>query len=308
VIVLFYWTIEMTYPTFDLDVLRSFALGVDLGSYARAADRLGRSTSAVSAQLKKLESQAGAPLFRKAGRGLALTAAGETLLAYARRLIELNDEAVAAIHGVAVEGWVRLGIQEDFGEQALPAILGRFARAHPKVRIEARIARNQELADRVAAGKLDLALAWGAGVEPYGERVGEVAMRWIGASDYDGAAVQSGEPLSLAALTAPCLFRTAATAALDRAGLAWRLSFESPSLGGLWAAAAAGLGVTVRTKVGVPETLRPLPDAAGLPGLPLLSLSLLRAEPNPPPATARLAAIILQELRETPPISPAAAP
>jgi DNA-binding transcriptional LysR family regulator len=290
----------MTHPTFDLEVLRSFALGMDLGSYAKAAGRLGRSTSAVSAQLKKLESQAGAPLFRKAGRGLALTAAGETLLAYARRLIELNDEAAAAVQGVAVEGWVRLGIQEDFGEQILPAILGRFARAHPKVRIEARIARNQELADRVAAGKLDLALAWGAGAEPYGERVGEVAMQWIGPSDYEAQAIRSAEPLALAALTAPCLFRAAATTALDRAGLSWRLAFESPSLGGLWAAAAAGLGVTVRTAVGVPETLRLLPpEFFGLPTLPLLSLSLLRAQPKPPPATARLAAIILQQLRES---------
>jgi DNA-binding transcriptional LysR family regulator len=305
-IIHFLRTIEMSRPTFDLGVLRSFALGVDLGSYAKAADRLGRSTSAVSAQLKKLENQAGAPLFRKSGRGLALTAAGETLLGYARRLIELNDEAAAAVQGVAVEGWVRLGIQEDFGEQILPAILGRFARAHPKVRVEARIARNQELADRVAAGKLDLALAWGEESAPYGERVAQVAMQWIGPSDFDGAALRSREPLPLAALTAPCLFRTAATTALDRAGLGWRLAFESPSLGGLWAAAAAGLGVTVRTAVGVPETLRPLPPGAfGLPALPLLSLSLLRAQPKPPPATARLATIILQQLQERLPVAAA---
>jgi DNA-binding transcriptional LysR family regulator len=289
----------MARPTFDLDVLRSFALGVDLGSYAKAADRLGRSTSAVSAQLKKLETQAGDALFRKAGRGLALTAAGETLLAYARRMLELNDEAAAALRGVALEGWVRLGIQEDFGEQALPAILGRFARAHPHVRIEARITRNQELAERIGAGRLDLALAWGDGPAPYGERVGEVAMRWIGPPRFDGAVIRAGEPLALAALTAPCLFRTAATQALDRGGLAWRLAFESPSLGGLWAAAAAGLGLTVRTALGLPETLRALPpDAFELPTLPSLGLWLLRREPNPPPATARLAAIILQELQE----------
>jgi len=102
--------------------------------FRQAADRLGRSTSAVSAQLKKLEGQAGAPILRKSGRGLALTPTGETLLAYARRLIELNDEAVAAARGVELEGWVRIGLQEDFGETLLPEALGRFARAHPKVR------------------------------------------------------------------------------------------------------------------------------------------------------------------------------
>ncbi|RUX14360.1 LysR family transcriptional regulator, partial [Mesorhizobium sp. M2A.F.Ca.ET.042.01.1.1] len=97
--------------TFDLDVLRTFVTGMELGSFAKAAERLGRSTSAVSAQLKKLEEQADTPIFRKAGRGLALTEAGETMLGYARRLIELNDEAAAAIRDVELEGWVRLGLQ-----------------------------------------------------------------------------------------------------------------------------------------------------------------------------------------------------
>jgi hypothetical protein len=164
----------MSQVMFDLDVLRSFATGMALGSYARAADKLGRSTSAVSAQLKKLESQAGTVLFRKAGRGLELTDAGETLLAYAHRMLELNEEANAAMRGVDLQGWVRLGLQEDFGETLLPAVLGRFARAHPKVRIEACVARSGELRERLELGKLDLALAWDAGDHPlsmYAERV-----------------------------------------------------------------------------------------------------------------------------------------
>jgi DNA-binding transcriptional LysR family regulator len=94
--------------TFDLDVLQSFSTGIALGSYARAADRLGRSTSAVSAQLKKLESQAGTALFRKAGRGLELTDAGETMLAYAHRLLELNEEAAAAMRTRDLQGSVIL--------------------------------------------------------------------------------------------------------------------------------------------------------------------------------------------------------
>ncbi|RWG23752.1 MAG: LysR family transcriptional regulator, partial [Mesorhizobium sp.] len=112
----------MRRATFDLDVLRTFVTGMELGSFAKAAERLGRSTSAVSAQLKKLEEQAATPVFRKAGRGLALTEAGETMLGYARRLIELNDEAASAIRDVELEGWVRLGLQEDFGEAVLPEV------------------------------------------------------------------------------------------------------------------------------------------------------------------------------------------
>src|ERR1700709_557931 len=111
--------------TFDLDVLRSFAMGVDLGGFAKAADRLGRSTSAVSAQLKKLEEQAGVPIFSKAGRGLALTEAGQRLLGYARRLLDLNDETASAVRGIELEGEVRLGLQEDFGEVLLFDVLGR---------------------------------------------------------------------------------------------------------------------------------------------------------------------------------------
>ena len=149
--------------TFDLDVLRTYVTGVELGSFAKAADRLGRSTSAVSAQLKKLEEQLGTPVLRKAGRGMLPTAAGEALLGYARRLLELNDEAATAVRGVELAGSVRLGMQEDFAEHILTDVLGRFARAHPRLRIEARVARNAELLEQTAAGRLDLALAWDDG-------------------------------------------------------------------------------------------------------------------------------------------------
>ncbi|TCL69727.1 LysR substrate-binding domain-containing protein [Rhizobium sp. BK251] len=286
---------------FDLDVLRTFVTGMELGNFAKASERLGRSTSAVSAQLKKLEEQAGTPIFRKAGRGLALTEAGETMLAYARRLLELNDDAAAAVQSVELEGWVRLGLQEDFGENVLPDVLGRFARAHPKVRIEARVVRNAELIERVTTGKLDLALAWSDGtLTAHCEKIGEVPMRWIGPAS--GAAAwnaASGEPLPLASLEAPCLLRTAATNALDRANIAWRLSFVSPSLGGLWAATAAGLGITVRTPIGLPAKVRPIaPSSVGLPQLPSLGLVLHRAEADPDAATSRLASLVLQSVRD----------
>ncbi|AYG67261.1 MULTISPECIES: LysR substrate-binding domain-containing protein [unclassified Rhizobium] len=287
---------------FDLDVLRSFVTGMDLGSYAKAADRLGRSTSAISAQLKKLEEQAGTPIFRKVGRGLALTEAGETMLGYARRLLDLNDEAATALHGTELEGWVRLGLQEDFGETLLPEVLGRFARAHPKVRIEARVVRNAELVERVTSGKLDLALAWSDGFRTaHTDRIAEVPLCWVGPAN--GAVhwhADSGEVMPLASLEAPCLLRTIATKTLDRAGIGWRISFVSPSLGGLWAATAAGLGLALRTPLGLPSKVRQLtPREAGLPALPKLDLVLHRAEAEASPATERLASIMLQAVRQT---------
>ncbi|MES2069233.1 MAG: LysR substrate-binding domain-containing protein [Pseudomonadota bacterium] len=287
--------------TFDLDVLRSFVVGVELGSFAKAAERLGRSTSAVSAQLKKLEDQVGAPILRKAGRGMLPTAVGETLLVYGRRLLELNDEAATAVRGAELEGWIRLGMQEDFGERILTDVLGRFARAHPKVRIEARVARNAELLDMLAVGRLDLALAWDAGVAtPHSQALGQFPLRWIGADQLPILQPGIAEPLPLVALEAPCLMRTVAIRELERAGIPWRLAFTSPSLGGIWAAVAAGLGVTVRTQAGLPGNLRPLDPAAAtlpaLPALPMLGLSLHRAEAGMDTATQRLWDIILDTL------------
>lgn len=309
-------------PNFDIAALRSLVAGVDLGSFAKAADRVARSTSAVSAQIRKLEEQAGAPLFVKAGRGLALTDAGDAMLRYARRMIELNDEAAAAVRGATLDGWVRIGLQEDFGEAILPGVLGRFARAHPKVRIEARVARNADLLERLDVNQLDLALVWGdpasaAFVARTGigsEEIARVPMRWIGATGSgatgSGAAgfgaAGGGEagarpaytrddPLPLVMFDRPCRFFASATDALDRAGVPWRVAFTTPSLAGLWAAAAAGLGLTVRSHHGLPATVRLL-DAAplGLPELPSLPLMLLRRASSTTPTVERLARIMTQ--------------
>lgn len=324
-------------PNFDVAALRSLVAGVDLGSFAKAAERVARSSSAVSAQIRKLEEQAGTPLFVKAGRGLALTDAGDAMLRYARRLIELNDEAAAAVRGVNLDGWVRVGLQEDFGEAILPDVLGRFARAHPKVRIEARVARNAELLDRLDANQLDLALVWGdpasaalvsrAGIDS--EAIAQVPMQWIGAvgaggfgipdgggegaedgaapvargetgSEAGGRAVRApGEPLPLVVFDRPCRFFGAATDALDRAGVPWRVAFTTPSLAGLWAAAAAGLGLTVRSHYGLPASVRVLDAASsGLPELPSLPLILLRRTSSATPTVDRLARIVTQAVRD----------
>ncbi|GAA3883479.1 LysR substrate-binding domain-containing protein [Gibbsiella dentisursi] len=283
--------------TFDLDDLRSYVTGIELGSFAKAADRLGRSTSAVSAHLKKLEQQVGVPILRKSGRGMVMTEAGETLLGYARRLLELNDEAITAVRGLDLQGPVRLGLQEDFGETFLPAVLGRFARAHPQVRIEARIARNGELLDSLLKGQLDLALAWGGGqASPYQHHLGQRALRWIAGQQVDIAQwLAAGEPLPLVVFDAPCLMRSAATDALDRAGIPWRIAFTSRSLSGVWAAVSAGLGITLRTGAGVPASLVCLPPGV-LPPLGDIGVVLHRADEKPAGAILRLADIIADRL------------
>ena len=293
----------MRRTNFDMDALRTLCEGVDLGSFAKAAVRLGRSTSAISMQLKKLEEQAGVDLLRRSGRGLELTPAGELLLGYARRILALNDEARGALPDAGIGGSVRLGLQEDFGERLLPDVLGRFARSHPDLQIDALIGRNAELMAQLQAGNLDLALAWDTDLPlPHKEALGEYPMRWVGpAAPERYRPTADGAPLRLVALQAPCVMRRAATDALDRAGMPWRVVYTSPSLSGVWAAVAAGLGVTVRTPLGLPADVSLLGPDAGLPALPGIRLAFFGASATPAPACVRMHALIRDNLALQPP-------
>ncbi|HEX8611670.1 MAG TPA: LysR substrate-binding domain-containing protein [Telluria sp.] len=296
----------MRLVNFDLDTLRTFATGIDLGSYAKAAAQLGRSTSAVSAQLKKLEDQAGAVLFRKAGRGLALTDAGATLLAYARRMLEINDEAALALRSASVAGEVRLGLQEDVGEALLAHVLGQFIRSHPNARIEVCVARSAELQRRVAAGQLDLAIAWNVRADGTdgadglaGERLATLPLHWIGPAGFDPLLAAGAGPLPLVLLEAPCALRDIAADAMDRAGIRWRCAFSSASLSALWAASAAGLGMTIRTRIGLPSTLAALDPVGGkLPALPSISLTMHRLASDGSALSTLLAELLRQAVHE----------
>lgn len=286
----------MRRPTFDLDVLRTFVAGVEFNSFAKAADRLGRSTSAVSAQLKKLEEQVGAPVLTKSGRGLILTPTGETLLSHARRLLELNDGIFQTLHESQTAGTIRFGLQEDFGEHFLSDILRRFVQTYPRVNLEVRIARNAELLALVESADLDLVLTWDTGhVSPYATRLGETQMHWIGARDTPLLTTLDGSPLPLILFDAPCVLRSTATQALDAAQIPWRVALTSPSVGGIWAAVAAGLGLTLRTRVGLPGHLSVV---SGLPSVPSLGYVLHSGGDDITPATRQLAALIKTSLQE----------
>jgi len=282
----------MRLTNLDMDLLRTLSTAMEMGGFARAAAQLGRSQSAVSLQMRKLEEQLGVPLLRKQGRGLAPTEAGDVVLGYARRILALNDETVAAVRGLDLSGAVRLGLPQDFAETWLPDALGRFARAHPQIRIEARVDRNAALLDDLTGGRLDLALLWGEETRPGAELLARLPIHWIGRGDITFPA---DEPLPLIVFAPPCAFRTAGLAALDGIGRSWRLSFTSPALAGLWAAAAAGLGVTIRTPVGLPATLRIL---GGLPALPEIALTLHQTASSTP-AVERLREILVQTLADS---------
>ena len=284
----------------NMDVLRTFVIGLELGSFSKAAQRLGRSQSALSTQLRRLEEQVGKPLLKKSGRGLTLTTAGESLFSYAKRILELNDEAIDGLRDGEVEGWVRLGIPQDFAEGWLTSVLGRFARAHPKVRVEVRAEQNVLLLERLRDGELDVALAWGANDKAVQvERLIDLPMVWIGRADWPGIKGLGSEPLPLVAFEPPCVFRSAGIGALDAAGISWRLAFTSPSLAGLWAATGAGLGVTLRTTIGLPRTLTILKArSSGLPLLLKVPLTLCKMKVESAPAVNRLSEILRETIAE----------
>ena len=256
----------MQMPNLDMDVLRTLVLAERLGGFGRAAERVGRSQSAVSQQIRKIEQQVGEPLFAKQGRGLAPTPAGEILLAYARRILDLNDEALIAVRGTSAQGQVRFGLPPDLAETWLPEVLGRFNRAHPGVHLETIVDRNRALIDRLDRGELDVALAMNQTDRADARRLVALKAIWIGPSPrrlhWDPA---SGAPLPLILTEAPCFFRQRALALLEAAGIPWRIVLTSASARGLWAAVEAGLGVTLRIPVGVPADLHVLGIEEGLP-------------------------------------------
>ena len=263
-------------PTFDLDALRSFVTGIECGSFAQAASRLCRSTSAVSAQLKKLEQQCGADLVVKRGRHLALTQNGEIIMGYARRLLALNDEAQRALQGERLQGEIRIGMQEDFGESLMPGILGEFKRHHPGMRIIARVDRNRALLNALNDNMLDKALLWQAeSIQREGKTIGQCRLEWITHPQLDIATLLAeGKPLPLVMLESPCLMRSRSIDCLDRANIAWQVVFISHSLSGIWAAVQAGLGITVRTRIGMPGNLRVAGSLLPSPGSLGISLTL----------------------------------
>ena len=254
----------MMLPNLDIDTLRTLVVANELGGYGEAGARLGRTPSAISLQMKRLQRDVGAPLFRKRGRGVALTEAGEIVLRYAKRILALNDELLDTVRGASLRGSVRLGFSQDFADEILPTVLARFSALYPLVTVELRIDGNAALVDAIAKDDLDLALAIGHDEKVSAEVVGKLDLVWIAGTEF---VLRADQPLPLVVLGPQCAFRKAAIRALDDAGVSWRVAAVSPSVAGVWAAARGGLGVTVRSALGLPPSLSHRKSMFGLPAL-----------------------------------------
>lgn len=250
-----------------MELLRTFVKAIDSGSFTRAADMVGRTPSAVSLQIKRLEETLGQRLFIREARQVRLTAEGEVLLGYARRLLKLNEEAVARFLTPTLTGRVRFGTPNDIGDRVLPSVLTLFARSHPAVEVEVNVGRSVDLVAKLDAGELDLTLI-NAGNDGLDDARGEVIyseeLVWAGR---DGGLAMQRSPLPLALANPGCAWRRTALDALDRQGLAYRIAYSCEQCAGQEAAMTADLAIAPFPRSLVKPPLRRLGAEQGLPAL-----------------------------------------
>lgn len=279
----------------DLDLLKTFVTVAETGSLTRAGERLLISQPTVSLQLKRLEDGLGRTLMARSARGVQLTADGETLLSYARRILALAEEALGRISEPVIKGLVRLGTPEDFATTHLSGVLARFAQSHPNVALEVTTDLTLNLIARFAQGEFDLVLIKREPMGPTdGVRVWREPLVWAGIRP---EIFSTGVQLPLVVSPHPCVYRKRATAALDRAGLAWRVAYTSTSLAGAQAAVRAGLGITVLPKEMVPDDFYIIDTAEGAPDLSDTEIALMQAGQLSIPAQ-RLAQHIMRSLEK----------
>jgi DNA-binding transcriptional LysR family regulator len=271
----------------DLGLLRSFVSVVDSGGFTRAGERVHRTQSTVSQQIKRLEEDIGQPLLIRSGKDVTLTEAGEKLLSYARRLLSLAEEARDVVARPAQEGAVRLGIPEDFALYRLAKLLAAFSRAHPTLRLDIRAHQSIYLKRDLDRGELDLALFKRAvGGEKGCIAVWPERVQWV-TSKHHPRDLSAGS-VPLIGYPAGCLYRARAIHALESAGRSWHMAYTSSSLAGIQAAVAAGMGLSIMSEMAIQADHRVLTAKDGFKPIDKTEVALM-ASPGASPATLRLA-------------------
>ncbi|MFG3218048.1 LysR substrate-binding domain-containing protein [Streptomyces sp. NPDC048185] len=277
---------------YDPSQLRTFLTVAQTLSFTQAARRLGLRQSTVSQHVRRLEDAAGRQLFTRDTHSVELTEDGEAMLGFARRILEVHDQAAAFFAGTRLRGRLRFGASEDFVLTRLPEILEGFRQEHPEVDLELTVELSGTLHEQLAAGKLDLVLAKRRPEDRRGKPVWQDRLVWIGA---ERLRLDPDRPVPLIVYPPPGITRALALDALQRQGRDWRVACTSGSLNGLIAAARAGLGVMAHSQGLVPPGLMRVPDRAGLPELGRVDFVLVhgRRHPSAQGAADALAAAIL---------------
>lgn len=254
----------------DIGLLRYFAAIAESGGMSRAAKEVGRTQSALSQQVKKLEAAVQQTLMVRSGRGITLTLHGERLLIHAQKVLRAHDEAVAELLGETLSGNVRLGCPDDYARVFLPPLLQGFSQQHPQVLIKVVCASTPRLVEDLRDQALDIAIV----SLPDGTDQEKVLRRepfvWVGAK---GSDAHDRDPLNLALSDVDTLDHQAATSSLERAGRRYRIAYASGSVTGLTAVVRSGQAITVLTRTAVPPELQEL-RSKNLPPLPHVGISV----------------------------------
>ncbi|MDJ0825111.1 MAG: LysR family transcriptional regulator [Rhodobacter sp.] len=274
----------------DMTALRSFVTVADTGGVTRASGFLNLTQSAVSMQLKRLEEALGLQLLDRSARTIALTAAGEQMLGYARRMLDLNDEVLSRLTDQEFEGKIVLGVPHDIVYPAIPQVLNRFNADFPRVKVQLVSSYTNRLKSLFASGGCDMILTTEIEPDAGGESLATIPLRWVGAP---GGKAWRQAPLRVA-FCDHCRFRQPALRALDEAGIPWEIAIESGSDRAIEATISADLAVGAMLVGTEPPQIEPVADGGALPDLAAQQINLYAAEVPAGPAAPELAAMIRQ--------------
>ncbi len=275
----------------DIDLLRTLVAIAGTGSFATAASAVHRTQSAVSMQMKRLEEVVDQPLFEKQGRRAVLTAQGQNLLLYARRIVNLQDEALAAFRSPDIHGEVRLGVCDDYVMRLMPPILSGFAEQFPQVHIRLDSQSSPQLIAATAQGELDFSLVNIVKSDIEHEKLVSEPLVWVTSERH---LTHEQRPLPIA-IESACLWGAWAQQSLDHHGLHYRIAYTTFSFAGICAIVDAGLAVSVMSRNSVPSNLRIVGESEGLPELPMTNIGLVRRSATLSPAAQRLIDTVRQQ-------------
>jgi DNA-binding transcriptional LysR family regulator len=260
--------------TTDTITLKSMIAIAETGTFSAAAKQIGRTQSALSLQIQKLEESLGCRLFHRTSRTVILTEQGEIFLSYAKRIIDLQWEAYHRVREPDIAGEIRLGIPEDFATHYLSSVLAAFRQHHPNIQLNVACDLTLNLIEGFDRGLFDVLLVkQDPNVTRSGLKVWREPLVWAAAAAY-----RMETPYSLVLSPKPCIYRARALAALDKAQHSWHISYTSPSLAGTLAAVKAGLGMTVLPANMLPAGIQPLGRKLGLPALADAEIALLKRD------------------------------
>jgi DNA-binding transcriptional LysR family regulator len=283
------------------DILRTFVTVAETRNFTRAADIVHRTQSAVSQQIRKLEEETGHELFTRNGRAVELTAAGETLLPYARRILRAQDEAASMLLRPEVTGLVKLGGPDDLMPRFLPAILARFAGIHPRVQVEVHCGASRQMLAMLEQGTLDLVVYNCGDIPGSGEVIGRDRLVWATSALH---LTHEQDPLPVALFAQGCLYRQWALQALESSGKPYRVAYTSPSIAGIQTAVSSGMAVAPMASKSLAENMRILTVEEGFPELPTFNISLHRKSGALSKAVECLSDFLADGIRQSLPAPP----